>query len=158
VNFTVNGHECNRGYYLADGIYPSCPVFMKGITLPQCEKLQVFTNAQATWRKNVECSFGLLKSRFNIIAVSGRSYSQRTLGLIMRACVILHNMIIDDERDTDLDEIYKTVASNVGPPIHNDAPPTLAARIQMDTEMRDSPMYAQLQQDLVEHVWAHSHT
>jgi hypothetical protein len=157
VNFTVNGHEYNRGYYLADGIYPSWPVFMKGITLPQCEKHQVFTNAQAAWRKDVECSFGLLKSRFNIIAVPGRSYSQRTLGLIMRACVILHNMIIDDERDTDLDEIYETVASNVGPAIHNDAPPSLAARIQMDTEMRDSPMYAQLQQDLVEHVWAHSY-
>jgi hypothetical protein len=75
----------------------------------------------------------------------------------MRACVILHNMIIDDERDTDLDEIYETVASNVGPAIRNDAPPSLAARIQMDTEMRDSPMYAQLQQDLVEHVWAHSY-
>jgi hypothetical protein len=62
----------------------------------------------------------------------------------MRAYVILHNMIIDDEHDTDLDKIYETVASNVGPAIHNDAPPSLAARIQMDTEMRDSPMYAQL--------------
>jgi hypothetical protein len=155
VNFTVNGHKYNRGYYLADGIYPSWPVFMKDITLPQCEKHQVFINAQAAWRKDVECSFGLLKSRFNIIAVPGRSYSQRTFGLIMRACVILHNMIIDDERDTDLDEIYEIVASNVGPAIHNDAPPSLTARIQMDTEMRDSPIYAQLQ--LVEHVWAHSH-
>jgi hypothetical protein len=66
-------------------------------------------------------------------------------------------MIIDDERDTNLDEIYETVASNVGPAIHQDAPPSLAARIQMDTEMSDSPMYAQLQQDLIEHVWAHSH-
>jgi hypothetical protein len=145
MNFTVNGHEYNRRYYLADGIYPSWPVFMKGITLPQCEKHQVFTNVQAAWRKDVECSFGLLKSRFNIIAVPGCSYSQRTLGLIIRACVNLHNMIIDDERDTNLDEIYETVASNVGPAIHNDAPPSLAARIQIDTEMRDSPMYAQLQ-------------
>jgi hypothetical protein len=157
VNFTVNGYEYNRVYYLADGIYPSWAVFMKGIILPQYEKHQVFTNAQAAWRKDVECSFGLLKSKFNIIAVPGRSYSQRTLGLIMRACVILHNMIIDDERDTDLDEIYETVASNVGLAIHNDAPPSLATRIQMDTEMRDSPMYAQLRQDLVEHVWARSH-
>jgi hypothetical protein len=38
-------------------------------------------------------------------------------------------MIIDDERDTGLDEIYETIASNVGPAIHNDAPPSLAARI-----------------------------
>ena len=157
VNFTVNGHEYNRGYYLADGIYPSWPVFMKGVTLPQSEKHRLFTTAQSAWRKDVECAFGVLKSRFNIISVPGRSFSQRTLGLIMRACVILHNMIIDDERATNLDEIYETVASNVGPPIHNNAPPSLAARIQIDNEMRDSPMYAQLQQDLIEHVWANSH-
>ena len=156
VNFTVNGHEYNRGYYLADGIYPAWPVFMKGVTLPQSEKHRLFTTAQSAWRKDVECAFGVLKSRFNIIAVPGRSYSQRTLGLIMRACVILHNMIIDDERGTNLDDNYETVASNVGPPIHNNAPPSLAARIQMDTEMRASPVYAQLQQDLIEHVWASS--
>ncbi|KAK1616053.1 hypothetical protein QYE76_021570 [Lolium multiflorum] len=96
VNFTVNGHEYNYGYYLADGIYPSWPVFMKGVTLPQSEKHRLFTAAQSAWRKDVECAFGVLKARFNILAVPGRSYSRRTLGLIMCACVILHNMIIDD--------------------------------------------------------------
>jgi hypothetical protein len=154
VNFTVNGHEYKYGYYLADGIYPSWPVFVKGVTLPQCEKHRLFTAAQSAWRKDVECAFGVLKARFNILAVPGRSYSRRTLGLIMRTCVILHNMIIDDERDTNLQAIYETVDSNVGPAIHNNAPPSLAARIQMDTEMRDSPMYTQLQHDLIEHVWA----
>nr|XP_051217860.1 uncharacterized protein LOC127335276 [Lolium perenne] len=156
VNFTVNGHEYNYGYYLADGIYPSWPVFMKGVTLPQSEKQRVFTVAQSAWRKDVECAFGELKARFNILAVPGRSYSRRTLGLIMRACVILHNMIIDDERGTNLENIYETVDSNVGPAIHNHAPPSLAARIQMDNEMRDSPMYTQLQHDLIEHVWANA--
>ncbi|XP_071683717.1 uncharacterized protein [Lolium perenne] len=58
----------------------------------------VFTSAQSAHRKDVECAFGVLKARFNILAVPGRSYYRRTLGLIMRACVILHNMIIDDER------------------------------------------------------------
>eukprot|EP00267_Zea_mays_P022088 XP_008646526.1 uncharacterized protein LOC103628014 [Zea mays] len=101
---------------------------------------------------HVECAFGVLKSRFNIIAVPGRSYSQRTLGLIMRACVILHNMIIDDERDADLDETYETVDSTVGPSIYYNATPSLAARIQMDNEMTDTSMYTQLLNDLVEHV------
>ena len=156
VNFTVNGHEYNRGYYLADGIYPSWPVFMKGVTLPQNEKHRLFTTVQSALRKDVECAFGVLKARFNIIAVPGRSYSRRTLGLIMRACVILHNMIIDDERGTNLEDNYETVVSSVGPAIQNNAPPSLAAKIQMDNEMRDSPMYTQLQHDLIEHLWANN--
>ena len=98
----------------------------------------------------------VLKSRFNIIAVPGRSYSQRTLVLIMRACVILHNMIIDDERDADLDETYETVDSTVGPSIYYNATPSLAAKIQMDNEITDTSMYTQLLNDLVEHVWGHN--
>jgi hypothetical protein len=54
----------------------------------------------------VECGFGLLKKRFNILAIPGQSYSQLTLELIMRACIILHNMIINDERDGGYDDNY----------------------------------------------------
>jgi hypothetical protein len=54
---------------------------------------------QASVRKDIECAFSLLKKRFNILAIPGWSYSQRALNLIMRACIIFHDMIIDDERD-----------------------------------------------------------
>nr|XP_051190910.1 uncharacterized protein LOC127304252 [Lolium perenne] len=132
VNFTVNGHEYHYGYYLADDIYPSWSV--SGVTLPQSEKHRVFTAAQSAHHKDVECVFGVLKVRFNILAVPGRSYSRRTLGLIMRACVILHNMIIDDERGTNLDNIYETFASNVGPAIHHDAPPCTTKPSSQDSD------------------------
>jgi hypothetical protein len=45
----------------------------------------------------MKCTFDILKKRFNILAIPDRSYSQRTLVLITRACIILYNMIIDDE-------------------------------------------------------------
>jgi hypothetical protein len=61
----------------------------------------------------MECTFDLLKKRFNILSIPDRSYSQRTLRLIMRVCIILHNMIIDDERDDDHDENYHIVISVV---------------------------------------------
>jgi hypothetical protein len=35
VSFTINWYEHHMGYYLADGIYPSWPVFMKGVLVPQ---------------------------------------------------------------------------------------------------------------------------
>jgi hypothetical protein len=35
VSFTVNGYEYHMGCYLTDGIYPSWPMFMKGVHVPQ---------------------------------------------------------------------------------------------------------------------------
>jgi hypothetical protein len=49
-------------------------------------------------KKDVEYAFDLLKNRFNVLAISGRSYSQHIIRLIMCASIILHNMIIDNER------------------------------------------------------------
>jgi hypothetical protein len=68
-------------------------------------------------RKDVECVFNLLKKRFNILVIPDWSYFQRTLDLIMCACIILHNMIIDDKRDNNYDDNYHTVTFVVTPPV-----------------------------------------
>jgi hypothetical protein len=125
VSFTVNDREHHMGYYLIDGIYPSCPVFMKVVHVPQQENHRFFSMKQVPVRKYMKCAFGLLKKRFNILAIPGRSYSQRILDLIMRACIILHNMIIDDERDDGYDDNYHTVTSVVAPPVTYETPASL---------------------------------
>jgi hypothetical protein len=75
--------------------------------------------------KDVECAFSLLKKRFNILAIPAQSYSMCTLRMIMRACIMLHNMIIDDERDGSYDENYHIVTFIVAPPITYEAPASL---------------------------------
>jgi hypothetical protein len=75
-------------------------------------------------------AFSLLKKRFNILAISDRSYYQHTLGLIMRACIILHNMIIDDERDDSYDDNYHTITSTVAQSVNYEAPASLTSIFQ----------------------------
>jgi hypothetical protein len=125
VPFTVNGREHHIGYYLTNGIYPCWSMFIKGVPVPQQENHRFFSMKQAPVRRYVECAFGLLKKRFDILSILDRSYSKHTLDLIMRACIILHNMIINDERDDDYDENYHIVTFIVAPPITYEAPANL---------------------------------
>jgi hypothetical protein len=121
VTFNINGNEHHMGYYLADGIYPSWLVFIKGVPLSQQEKHRFFSAKQSTFRKDVECAFRLMKKRFNILAILDQSYSQQTLGLIMHACIILHNVIIDNERNGSFDQNYHTVTFIVAPSVNYEA-------------------------------------
>jgi hypothetical protein len=107
---------------------------------------------QASVRKDVECAFDLLKKRFNILAIPGRSYSKCTLDLIMCAYIILHNMIIDDERDGGYDDNYHTVTSVVAPCVTYEAPASLTTILQREAHLTSGLMFLNLQFDLIEHV------
>lgn len=100
VNFVVNGHEYNMGYYLTDGIYPPWAAFISSIPLPQTRKQKLFAEHQEAARKDVERAFGVLQSRFSIIRYASLALDQAVLSNIMLACIIMHNMIVEDERDS----------------------------------------------------------
>lgn len=85
------------GYYLADGIYPRWATFVKTISQPLGNKRKYFAKGQEATRKDVERAFGVLEARFAIIRGPARFWDKETLREIMTACVIMHNMIIEDE-------------------------------------------------------------
>ncbi|KAL0015969.1 hypothetical protein SO802_003038 [Lithocarpus litseifolius] len=101
VNYLINGHEYSMGYYLADGIYRKWSTFVKTIPSLRGQKNKLFAKAQETNRKDVERVFGVLQARFAIVCGPTIFFYSETLQDIMIACVILHNIIIEDERDVN---------------------------------------------------------
>ena len=77
---------------------------MKTISNPLGEKKARFAKEQESARKDVERAFDVLQSRWAIVRHPARCWSVETLGKVMNACVIMHNMIIEDERPTRLND------------------------------------------------------
>lgn len=159
VNFFVNQRPYNMAYYLADGIYPSYPTFVKSIRLPQSEPDKLFAKYQEGCRKDIERAFGVLQARFKIIREPARLWDIDDLALIMRSCIILHNMIVEDERDTyaqhwtDYDQ-SEASGSSTPEPFSTEVLPAFANHVRARSVMRDSNVHHELQADLVKHIWA----
>uniref|UniRef100_A0A0D3DUD3 DDE Tnp4 domain-containing protein n=1 Tax=Brassica oleracea var. oleracea TaxID=109376 RepID=A0A0D3DUD3_BRAOL len=99
VNFSVNGREYDMAYYLTDGIYPKWATFIQSIPIPQEPKAVLFAQCQEAARKDVERAFGVLQARFAIVKNPALCWDKVKIEKIMRACIILHNMIVENERD-----------------------------------------------------------
>uniref|UniRef100_A0A0D3D7H8 DDE Tnp4 domain-containing protein n=1 Tax=Brassica oleracea var. oleracea TaxID=109376 RepID=A0A0D3D7H8_BRAOL len=99
VNFSVNGREYHLAYYLTDGIYPNWVTFIQSIKYPQGPKSVLFAQRQEAVRKDVERAFGVLQARFAIIKNPALCWDKVKIEKIMGACIILHKMIVEDERD-----------------------------------------------------------
>ncbi|XP_021974472.1 uncharacterized protein LOC110869537 [Helianthus annuus] len=94
-SFFVNGAEYEFGYYLTDVIYPDWAVFVKSFTRGTTldEKRRKFNGAQLAARKDIE---RVLQSRWHILKVPCRIMEKPSIRNVMYACVILHNMILED--------------------------------------------------------------
>ncbi|KNE87156.1 hypothetical protein PSTG_19465 [Puccinia striiformis f. sp. tritici PST-78] len=69
----------------------------------------------------------------------------------MTTCVILHNMIINSERDLNQEFTYDSNQATVTPNINRS--PDLSSFIRNAVELRDSKAHFQLRDDLVRHLW-----
>ncbi|XP_042958339.1 uncharacterized protein LOC122293939 [Carya illinoinensis] len=155
-NYTINGHEYTMGYYLADGIYPSWATLVKTIPAPHGKKKKHFAACQESARKDVERAFGVLQSRFAIVRGPARYFQPEVLKDIMYACIILHNMIVEDERHLYLgaDQFnYEANDDTPSEPISRDNIPEFMEFIAQHHRIRDRVTHSQLQADLIEHLW-----
>ena len=87
------------GYYLADGTYSHWTTFVKIISETCGNKQSHFATMQEAARKDVERAFGVLQPRWGIVRSAAMMWESETLWQLMTCCVILHNMIVEDEGD-----------------------------------------------------------
>ena len=110
----------------------------------------IFAKAQEAARKDIERAFGALQARFAIVRGPARFWDKKTLVNIMTCCVILHNMIIEDERGLRLPCFYDNVGTRVRPERN---PDRIQAFLQTHREIEDSRTHNQLVEDLLQHHW-----
>ncbi|XP_012841195.1 PREDICTED: uncharacterized protein LOC105961512 [Erythranthe guttata] len=139
------------GYYLTDGIYPKYATLIQTIPHP-VEKL--FARKQEAVRKDVERAFGVLQIRWGITQGPVRYWSKTDLCDIMKTCIILHNMIIEDERETEYDVWKPLPEENIFPPEYGRDPSILVSHISARLgRIRNRRTNEVLRSDLTNHLW-----
>ncbi|XP_028094743.1 uncharacterized protein LOC114294802 [Camellia sinensis] len=158
ANYTINNHAYTMGYYLADDIYLRWATIVKTISQPQDAKRQLFARMQEACRKDVERAFGVLQARFNIVSVPARGWSDEDLYYIMKTCIILHNVIIEDERDIPENERsaaqLETDTSNLGCQVSRDPNEEYAQFMLNRQRIISIEAHNVIRNDLIEHLWS----
>ncbi|XP_023752086.2 uncharacterized protein LOC111900429 [Lactuca sativa] len=148
VPFQANRIAYKCGYYLTDGIYLPLSVFVKSFTCPNDPKRKKFKEAQESARKDVERAFGVLKRHWQVLTVGARSYEVKRLRHVMYACIILHNMILEDEGRA----ICRYNENEVLPNVEGVAVGTQEYRVNR-RKVHNRDLHQALRADLVEHIY-----
>lgn len=156
VEYTVNRRQYQLPYYLGDGIYPKLATIVKTIPLPRSAKENLFARTHESVRKDVERAFGVFQARWAIIRQPAMSWSKKQLHEIMVACVIMHNMIVEDE--PPVDPMYYDQDHAAEPFVQPSRAPVqeYQARAAIYAKIHSQAMHLELRGSLIEHMWAAS--
>uniref|UniRef100_A0A0D3A5A6 DDE Tnp4 domain-containing protein n=1 Tax=Brassica oleracea var. oleracea TaxID=109376 RepID=A0A0D3A5A6_BRAOL len=129
--------------------------FIQFIRLPHGLKNSIFAKIQEVVRKDVERAFGVLQARFAVVKNPSNLWDKNKIANIMRACIILHNMIVEDERDsyTQYDVLEFQQGEGVDLTYSVDMATNLGYTIDRRTRVRDRQAHQQLKNDLIENIW-----
>ncbi|GKA76903.1 ALP1-like protein isoform X1 [Tanacetum coccineum] len=148
--FIVNGHTYRKCYYLADDIYPEWSTFVKMFSVTRDAKTFKFKTVQESARKDIERAFGVLQGRWGIIRQPGRAMQINNLTRIMYCCIILHNMILENEGfEVNLNHMFVSPEPNMV----RSWVERCELHVRKAKELRDRKTHIDLRQDLVEHLW-----
>ncbi|XP_040206033.1 putative nuclease HARBI1 isoform X1 [Rana temporaria] len=110
----------NNGWLLGDAGYPCLPWLLTPINRPSSPAEAAYNVAHTKTRVVIERCFGVLKSRFRCMSLSGGflQYSPSKVADMFLACSILHNIArhggLQEELDTTVEDDMPTI------PVEND--------------------------------------
>ncbi|XP_010456778.1 PREDICTED: uncharacterized protein LOC104738279 [Camelina sativa] len=132
------------------------PVF-DDILQGHAPKVNYFVNG-----REYHLAYYLTDARFAIFKNPALVHDKETIGKIMRACIILHNMIVEDERDeyrqldpTEFAQVEAHRTSHVDSTFSTDIPSNVSNMMTMLSkrkEIRNQQKHQQLKDDLVENI------
>lgn len=106
---------------------------------------------QESARKDVERAFGAMTEKFAIIKQPARLWNNEDLNMVMRCCIILHNMIIEDQRNEPTHFPHSSFHGNIfESPKNNSEFGEFLSRYE---KVHDTTLHYQIQNDLIEHLW-----
>ena len=105
----------------------------------------------------MERAFGVLQSRFTIVRRPARLWKRKSVRRIMLACVILHNMIVEDEKEeaTIHIDLNESPGASFALPHEVNVGGNLcfADVLLRKAAIHSRPQHTQLKNDLIEHIW-----
>ena len=110
---------------------------------------------QEAARKDFEQAFGVLQALFAIVSQLERGWHHDNLQRIMRCCVILHKMIIENKQGMNSNYIYDETSTS--PTVDSPDTSRLASFSQFVSNFQrinNSDLHIQLRNNLVSHLWA----
>jgi glutathione S-transferase len=110
--FLVNNVAFKTACFLADGIYPAWALFIKTIRNAMSPKNKRYKSAQEAVRKDVEREFAALVARWHILKQPCRLTKRDEMANVMKACILMNNMIVEARRDNYESGMYEAAESS----------------------------------------------
>ncbi|XP_047978691.1 uncharacterized protein LOC125220577 [Salvia hispanica] len=123
---------------------------------PIGERRVLFAAKQESARKDVERAFGVLQSRWVIVKGPARFWYKDVIADVMYACIIMHNMIVEQERGhvtNWVDDEAGSSSSTATLPVTRGLPTGFGVVLERQASMRNQQDHTQLMTDMIEEVW-----
>jgi hypothetical protein len=126
---------------------------VKSVRNPIDEKTSYFSEMQESAQKDIDRTFRVLQARFAVVRSPAYGWDKTQVSNIMTTCIILHNIIVEDEGAMANNRNYERIGEEVD--LRTGSQQTRQRFVKNLHRLRSRGTHQQLQANLIEHNWIH---